>query len=1196
MGAAPLVPGDPRQLGKYWVAGRLGAGGQGVVYEAYDPAGTRVAIKTLHGELLADARREMLAREVRALRRVASFCTARVLEADLESTPPYVVSEFVPGPDLQRSVDGGGAYTGDALQRLAVGVATALAAIHQAGVVHRDLKPANVLLGPDGPRVIDFGLARTEDMTRSRTGMKGTPRYMAPEVITGGRAGPAADVWAWGAVVLFAALGRPPFEGDGIPALMDDIMNRRPDLDVLPEPLRSVVAAALSKDPAERPTARQVLMSLIGGAEGDAETGVLLAAGSEAAGGALTDAAPPLSLGEEAEAVYARLDPAAQEAVPRVLLRMVLPGEGAADTLRKAHAADFADDEAAGRVVEAFTAAGLLVAEDDTVAIANAALLRAWPRLREWVDADRDGLPIHQSLAEAARIWDSGGRKSGDLYQGTRLRLALDWAATGRRYLMPNAVERAFLEAGAALTRRRIRLRGLVTGALAVLLVVTIAAMAVVVEQHRTVTRQRDQAVAVRLADRSQELRGTDPRTGRRLAVAAGALADDKETHQAMLSALYQWQHDVFVPPGGTRRNAVTLSPDGDTVISGTGTAVRMWDAETHREIREFPADTRVPHPVALSPDGRTAVTRVTPNNGQLFDVATGRPIGGDLGPGQHRFRFSHSGNLLMVDSGSMVLKPNGEPQVRKDGKAELWDVRSRRVLLDWDEEVIEWAVSPDDRYVALSFDRRFELWDLARGAKVPASWLPDALEDEQIRKVAFGPRGRNLILVTAKDVWSFDLTADPVTVSSYTGARLVLDQAFPFQWPDVPAFSSDGRYMAIGFTMWDLQAGGGEPIMDYRIDKQVAVDCRFGRDDRALRCVMGNGSVVSMDVAEFTERTRLPISESRRLGDATRFSGNGELLVLFDDGEADLWNVRRRAMEPGRLKTDLPYGSFLARDVALSPDGRRLAIRVGEDTDARIEVWDTRTRGRVASLRPPVGSLLSPVPPAFSPDGRTVSAVVGEELWTWSVASGDVLNRMEIRASEVQGELSEATVAFTSDGRFVAVGGYGLVEYPSGRVKSGPLPFTRLWALSPDGTKAFGVTDSQEAVLWDVNRRSALGPAMSALQDERRVPLVTAAAFSPDGSLLATGDREGRVRLWDTATGRQFGLIVATHADEVKDLVFSADGGVLHSVARDGHIRTSPVSPQRVRAALCEKAGEITEQEWKRYMPQVPFRRVCQE
>jgi serine/threonine protein kinase len=202
----PLQPGDPSRLGSYRLTGRLGAGGQGVVYLGSAADGPAVAVKVLRRGWSRDRRvNERFAREVTAAQRVQPFCVAQVLEANLDDEPPFIVTEFVAGPSLQQSVSADGPRSGPALQRLAVATATALAAIHEAGVVHLDFKPANVLLGPDGPRVIDFGIARLQDGAASVTGGIGTPAYMAPEQFQGHGIGPASDVFAWGCVIVFAA-------------------------------------------------------------------------------------------------------------------------------------------------------------------------------------------------------------------------------------------------------------------------------------------------------------------------------------------------------------------------------------------------------------------------------------------------------------------------------------------------------------------------------------------------------------------------------------------------------------------------------------------------------------------------------------------------------------------------------------------------------------------------------------------------------------------------------------------------------------------------------------------------------------------------------------------------------------------------------------------------------------------------------
>ncbi|MEU7988086.1 PASTA domain-containing protein [Streptosporangium canum] len=279
--AQPLRTGDLDRLGEYVVVGRLGEGGQGVVYLGAHPAtgSTPYAIKLLHGPLGEDE--AVFLREVELAKQVARFCTAQVIEAGLAGDRPFIVSEYVDGPSLHREVRAGGPRGGGALERLAVGTATALAAIHRAGIVHRDFKPQNVLLGPDGPRVIDFGLARALDAGATQSGRgAGTPAYMAPEQVEGAEIRAAADVFSWGATVCFAANAQAPFGQDSIAAVLHRVLTAPPELGRLDGRLGELVAGCLEKDPRNRPTSRELLLALLG--DGDvrpAEPGSPPAAG-----------------------------------------------------------------------------------------------------------------------------------------------------------------------------------------------------------------------------------------------------------------------------------------------------------------------------------------------------------------------------------------------------------------------------------------------------------------------------------------------------------------------------------------------------------------------------------------------------------------------------------------------------------------------------------------------------------------------------------------------------------------------------------------------------------------------------------------------------------------------------------------------------------------------------------------------------
>ena len=263
-GMLPLRDTDPREVGGYRLLGRLGEGGQGVVFLALGPAGNRAAVKLLAPTTDPLVRSRFL-KEVAAAQQVAGFCTAQVLDAGIFERRPFIVSEYVSGPSLVEVIQQHGPRSGAVLERIAVATLTALGAVHAVGMVHRDFKPGNVLLGPDGPVVIDFGLAAVPGMTT--TGLSGqvavgTPAFMAPEQLAGVRVTAAADMWSWAVTIAFAGTGELPFKGESLTATAYAILHAEPTVGPLPGPLGSLIQRCLSKDPGIRPSARGALSEL----------------------------------------------------------------------------------------------------------------------------------------------------------------------------------------------------------------------------------------------------------------------------------------------------------------------------------------------------------------------------------------------------------------------------------------------------------------------------------------------------------------------------------------------------------------------------------------------------------------------------------------------------------------------------------------------------------------------------------------------------------------------------------------------------------------------------------------------------------------------------------------------------------------------------------------------------------------------
>ncbi|GAA3837950.1 hypothetical protein GCM10022403_083080 [Streptomyces coacervatus] len=891
-----------------------------------------------------------------------------------------------------------------------------------------------------------------------------------------------------------------------------------------------------------------------------------------------------------AEEVYGQLDPEAQAVARRLLLRMVEPGNGTPDTRRpltRAELAEWADPAVPG-VVEQLARARLLTTDEDGAQLAHEALLTCWPRLAGWLEEDRERLRHHRRLAEAARAWLEHDRDPGTLYRGTRLDLAREQftdpelTAPEREFLAAALHAREAERRTAAQAARRTRL---LLATLSAVLAVALTAGLVAWTQHQTNEQQRTDAAARRLAVVADSLRTTDPRAAMLLGAAAWRTSPLPESRRALLGGLAQPEMDAFTDPEPGNMTNDFLADSGRTLLSIDGRTWRTWDVTTHRRTATgtLPDGAQV---FAAGPDAR--ILALSTGDGlRLWDTARGRWTG-DPRPLPRKttsIAFGGSGRSYLVSD------PTRE-------RVQLRSVPGGRLLSETrapDETRV--APSSDDRLLAVCpAGRAPQVSDVRGHRTLPGAWQQaDGLCTGSVQLV-FGP-GRRFAAADATGVHVWD---------TGTGRQVAA-----LQDPEVTsaAFSPDGAFLATAdgteIKVWRL-AAPDTPVFRHSLDEQqVYGTLAWDPGHPALRYLEGR------TVHSFDTTTATTAEWRARAADATLLAPDGRTaataerigaryrFVLRDTG-GDGHGTRTLPSVPLSASSDSDAQRQTAPLMAFSPDGKTFAYGLtAPDHDPaaqRITVWDL-TRARVlttldlAAAHPSesVQSL------ALGPAGRTLYAArptgdgsLLDEVW-------DVTGHR--RSGTVAG-LASTLLTVRPDGRLLA-GEDRAVRLPSGRPKALGLlrDGTKALAFTADGSQLAAGDRTGRVVLWDgdLHRRAGTLPDVFPDSSPDSPETISALALSADGRTLAAASDAGTLQLWDTRTLQPIGGPLQTPGEAIDSLAFAADSRTLFASGAHVPLQRYTVDPAQAVRRVCTRAGgDLTGEQWRTYVPDTAYRKVC--
>ncbi|MDV9173934.1 helix-turn-helix domain-containing protein [Streptomyces sp. W16] len=918
--------------------------------------------------------------------------------------------------------------------------------------------------------------------------------------------------------------------------------------------------------------------------------GVLTVAGYERTGGIRG------AVATTAERAYGQLTEDEQLIARRLLLSLVRVGDGVEDTRRRARRESLAPatDPAAVAVVERFTSARLLTADTEHVEISHEALLKAWPRLRGWIDADRTALRLRQQLTDAATAWAAEGRDAALLYRGTRLTAAEEWAATHPEQTSPTEAD--FLRTARRHQQRGVRRLRRLVATLAVITVVALTATFLAVVKGHEAEDQRDVALSSGLAAQADLLQTTDPALGLLLGRAALRAHDTEAARSAVLSSSAIPYATRFLGDGQVSQ-AAAMSPDGTAVASGTlrGT-VNLWSTAVGH---------RAEPPHVLQGSG-AAVTRIAFDRRRILAAATangpvrlwdahdpGHPLPLDPLPDQttkvSAMAFSHDGHTLVTGDAS--------------GHLALWDMSGPRHpvrLVHWQGHtgaVNFLALSRDGTTLATAGrDSTARLWKLA-GRRHPrlGGTVPDV--GVNYSPVTLSADGRTLFYAQY-DVVRCIRSADLDTDGRVLRRRTLFDLTGPVS--DL-ALSPDGRTLAAGsieseLRLFDL-AGSGEPLALAQTGRVVSV--AFGPDSRSFAVGSGDGSIqlwtrLPRLAGHHDVISRFQLSSDRKLG-----------VTASADETAGIWDLSHPA-DPV-LRGRARCGGRHILGAAFSPDSRLLALTTyglgkGKNYETPICLWNIADSGpprRAGHMTANGHSSVNCA--AFSNDGHTlVTGGNGGNLVVWDVENPSAPRRLQDFSDYRFYAVMNCLFLPHSD--TLAIGTYAAgVElwkvtphHPARRIAALPdPPQTASLAVDQDGTLlAAGGTDHR-IHLWDITDPANPRPRLPLSGHTATVSMVD---FSPDTSrrlITSTGASTDPVRLWDLTSPQRPRLIGRFHGPLGLG-AFAHDGTTALITTTGRRVQPWQTDATAFSRQICQLAGTpMTSQETSLY-PMHPYRPPC--